>query len=279
MRAKGCTDVEAADPILVQQVRPESPKHKSNDTPPPESVAASSLLALATLATAVSSRPTLRTILPNLTAAPVITVGGINAGILPSSENKVRKMSHQEQIGKQNERKRKVVHAQAHARAITLVAKERALPKEVRQSTVQVIAQVKGEFRARSYGVTLSKNTINRYVQLGMVGMFPLARGYEGTMPRHAFDLLVLAVEAYIQINNVNSIVIERSQLIMAVNMCCGVPPSECSTKHSVFDRVMRSTNVSLNADVSPPIEERHLQWRTWPNLFQLLRNFQGLFG
>ena len=108
--------------------------------------------------------------------------------------------------------------------------------------------------------MTLSKNTINRYFQLGMVGTFPLARGYEGTMPRHAFNLHGLVVVSYIQINNVNSIVvIERSQLIMAVNTCCSVPPSECSTKHSVYDRVMRLTNVSLNADMSPPVEERRL--------------------
>ncbi len=191
-------------------------------------------------------------------------------------ERKVRKSSHQEQIGKQNERKRKVVHAQAHTRATTLIAKERALPKEVRRSTVQVIALVEGEFRAWGYGVTLSKNTINRYIQLGMVGTFPLARGYEGTMPRHAFDLRVLAVEAYIQINNVNIIVIKQSQLIMAVNTCCGVPPSECSTKHSVFDCVMRSTNVSLNADVLPPVKERHLRWMTWPNLFQWFEIFEA---
>jgi hypothetical protein len=52
-------------------------------------VAALSLLALATVAAA--ARPALRTITPNLTAAPVVTVGGINAGILPSPERKVRK--------------------------------------------------------------------------------------------------------------------------------------------------------------------------------------------
>jgi hypothetical protein len=75
-------------------------------------------------------------------------------------------------------------------------------------------------------------------------------------MPRHAFDLLVLAVESYIQISNVNSVVAEQKQLIMLVNMCCGVPPAECSSKHSVYDRVMRSTNVLLNADVSPPVND-----------------------
>ena len=141
MRAKGYTNVEAANRILIQQVRCESRPQKTNDTPRPESAAALLLLALAMVATAASSRPALRTITPNLTAAPVVTVGGINAGILPSPERKVRKTSHQEQNGKQNERKRKVVHAQAHARATTLLAKERALTKEVRL----------GGLRARSW--------------------------------------------------------------------------------------------------------------------------------
>ncbi len=157
-------------------MRRESQKNKSNDTPRPEPAAASSLLALATVASAASSRPALRTITPNLAAAPVVTVAGMNAGILPSPERKVRKMSHQEQIPKQNEKKRKAVHAQAHARATTLVAKERALPKENHRSTAQVIAQVEGEFRARGHGAMLNKTTINQYVQLGMIGTFPLAR-------------------------------------------------------------------------------------------------------
>jgi len=65
-------------------------------------------------------------------------------------------------------------------------------PKENCQTTAQVIAQVEGEFRAQGYGVTLSKNTINRYVALGMLGTFqPLVRGYKGMMPKHAFELLV----------------------------------------------------------------------------------------
>ena len=129
LRAKGYSDAEDADRILVQQVRRESQKNKSNNTSRLESAAVSSLLALATVATEASSRPALQTIMPNLTAASVVTVGGINAGILPSPERKVRKTSHQEQISKQNETKRKAVHAQAHVRATTLVAEERALPK------------------------------------------------------------------------------------------------------------------------------------------------------
>ena len=161
-------------------------------------------------------------------------VGGIDASILLSPERKVRKPSHQEQIGKQNKRKHKAVHDQAHACATTLVAKERMKPKENRRTTAQVIAQVEGEFRAPGYGVTLSKNTINWYVAHGMLGTFPLVRGYEGMMPNNAFQLIVLAVESFIQISNVNSIDATRSTLIMAVNTCCGVAPAECRAKQTL---------------------------------------------
>ena len=51
-----------------------------------------------------------------------------------------------------------------------------------------------------------------------MLGTFPLVRGYEGMMPKHAFELLVLAVESFVQISNVNSINAKRSTLMMAVN-------------------------------------------------------------
>ena len=200
---------------------------------------------------ATTARPALRLV------ARVIVVGGIDANILPSPKRKVQKTSHQEKIGKQNERKHKAVHAQAHARATTFVAEERMKPKENRQMTAQVIAQVEGEFRAWGYGVTLSKNTINWYVALGMLGTCPLIHGYKGMMPKHAFELFVLTVELSIQISNVNSVDGKRSTLMMAVNTCCGVVPAECRVKHSLYDQVMKSTKMWLNADVSPGVEER----------------------
>ena len=127
MRAKGYSDVEAADQILVQQVCRKSQKNKPKDNPCPKSAAALLLLALETFAR--MARLGLCTITPNPTAAPVVTVGGINAGIIPSLERKVKKTLHLEQIGKQNKRKRKAVHLQAHACTTTFVAKERAMPK------------------------------------------------------------------------------------------------------------------------------------------------------
>ncbi len=142
IRIKGYSPSEATDRALQMQVRCEAEKIKG----PADKVAAvSALLSLYSVAT--TARPALRTITPNLTVAPIVMVGGVNADILLSPQRKVRKTSHQEQIGKQNKRKRKAVHAQAHARATTIVAKERAMPKDDRQTTVQVIAQVEGEFR------------------------------------------------------------------------------------------------------------------------------------
>ncbi len=241
MKIKGYSPSEAADRSLQMQRR-EVDKITGEDIPgppaPPDEAdaAASALITLST--TANVGRPALRTI----TTVP--------AAVLPSPERKVRKTSHQEQIYKQNETKRKAVHTQAHARATTLVAEKRMKPKENRRTTAQAIASVEGGFRAQGYGVTLSKNTINRYVAHGMLGTFPLVRGYEGMMPKHSFQLLVLAVESFIQISNVNSIEAKQPMLMMAVNTCCGVAPAECRAKHSLYDRVMKSTNVLLNADV-----------------------------
>jgi hypothetical protein len=149
-------------------------------------------------------------IMPNQAAAPVLPVGGVNAGNLPSPEGKVQKMLHQEQIRKKNRSKRKAVHSQEHMRTTTLVAKERAKPKDICCTSAQVIQQVDGEFRVCWYGFSLSIPTINRYLVLGMVGMFPLARGYEGMMRPQASNILVLAAESFIQINQVIIVVVEQ---------------------------------------------------------------------
>jgi hypothetical protein len=107
------------------------------------------------------ARLVLKIIMPNQAAAPVFMVGGFDASILPSLERKVRKTLHQEQISKQNKSKRKAVHAQAHARTTTLIAKERAIPKDVRRTTLQVIQKVDGDFRVRGHGISLSIPMIN----------------------------------------------------------------------------------------------------------------------
>jgi len=102
-----------------------------------------------------------------------------------------------------------------------------------------VIKQVEGEFRAPGFGITLSKATINQYVHINsMIGTLPLVRGYEGLIPSHAFKLLVLAAESFMQINQVNSVIVPRQKIIMRVKELWGVT-SERKPKTSIFDRVM----------------------------------------
>ena len=93
-------------------------------------------------------------------------------------------------------------------------------------------------------------------------------------MPKHAFELLVLAVELFVQISNVNSIDAKWSMLMMAVNTCCGVAPAECRAKQSLYNRVMKSTIVLLNVDVSPAVK---LGCAFWTFFRSRLASFSGI--
>ena len=75
-----------------------------------------SLLTL--LSTANVGSAALATITPVPAAGPILAAAGVAA--LPSPPRKTRKTSHQEQIARQNERKRRAVQGQAHARRIAI---------------------------------------------------------------------------------------------------------------------------------------------------------------
>ena len=115
MRIKGYSQSEAADRSLQQQVRRETDKIKGEAVPGPSApaaaVAASALLTLSTTANVL--RPALQTINTVLEAVSVLPAAGVAA--LPSPPRNTQKTSHQEQIARQNKRKHRAVHAQAHA--------------------------------------------------------------------------------------------------------------------------------------------------------------------
>jgi len=115
----------------------------------------------------------------------------------------MQETSHQRQIDSQNGRKGKDAYALALSRVTTPVAAERNEEKENARPTATVIAQVEGEFNMCGFAVLLAKSTVNRYIQNDMVGSAPLARGYEGIIPKAIFKLLVLAVKSFIQIKQV----------------------------------------------------------------------------
>jgi hypothetical protein len=107
-----------------------------------------------------------------------------------------------------------------------------------------------------------------------MIGSAPLARGYEGIIPKAAFKLLVLAVESYIQIKQLNCEVIVRKQLLVVVNKMCGIASID-RIKENMLDRVMRSTPVSFDPIVALPVKERRLLWTTYDNLHTWFMSFK----
>ncbi len=141
MRIRGYSQSEAADRALQMQVHCKAEKIKGEaipGPPAPEAAAVSALLSL--LITANVGRVALAAITPVPAAGPILPAAGVAA--LPSLPRKMQKMSHQEQITRQNERKRRAIQGQAHVRAATLVAEERTKEKENRRMTAEVIEQV-----------------------------------------------------------------------------------------------------------------------------------------
>jgi hypothetical protein len=209
----------------------------------------------------------LRTILPeDNDGSPVLS--------LPSLPKKMRKASHQHQVDCQNKQKAKEAFVEALAQATMLVAAERGKEKEDSRLTLSIIKQVKGEFRAHSFEVSLIKPTVNHYVWSNMIGSAPLARGYERIIPKAVFKLLVLTVKLIIQMKQVNCKVIVQKQLLVLVNKMCEIKSVD-QIKENMLERVMRLMTVSFNITIAPPVEERRLHWTTYDNLHMWFMSFK----
>ena len=105
--------------------------------------------------------------------------------------------------------------------AMILVAAARE--KENHGPTRSILKQVERKFATRGNPVSVNIKIVNHHLQNGMVGCTPLKSGYEGVIPKAAFDLLVLAVELFIQIKRLNSKVIMRKQLLIVLNELRGI--------------------------------------------------------
>jgi len=259
MRAVGYSDEETQNRTLQMQVRRAMDKLNGggnvNGRPASASEVAVAASAMMTLATGVTNE-----------GGAVGTNTADNEIISPLK--KVRKTSHRVQIERQNQKKIKDIQGRAHRRATYLVAIERMKEVGNRLTTIQVIDLVVAEFKKSNptYTVSLSKSTINRYIQLGMQGEFPLMRGREGIVPKADFHLLVHAVESFIQINQVNSNVVHRKVLMALINAVCGIE-SLGEEKKTMLERVLRSTYVKLDATYALQVEEPRLRWLTRSNL------------
>ncbi len=95
-------------------------------------------------------------------------------------------------------------------------------------------------------------------------------------MPHAAFELLVIAAKSFIKIKGVNKDHIERNMLMIMFNELCGVTSSKGRVKENMFERVMRATNVLLNASVSPAVEDRCIRWTVYSNLLAWFVSFKA---
>ena len=144
LRVKGCSEDQAVNRTLQIQVRREVEKLKGNSS---ASAAATAMIMLSTTTTTIT--------MTTSTATTISTISSESLD-LPSPLKKTRKMSHQRQIYRQNERKAKEAYAQALARATTLIATERGKEKQENACPTQsIITKAEGEFRARGFEVSL----------------------------------------------------------------------------------------------------------------------------
>ncbi len=78
--------------------------------------------------------------------------------------------------------------------------------------------------------------------------------------------------QPHIQVVQVNSVSLERNEIICLINKCCGVVDKRgVQLKTSLFDHAMRATSISLNAAVTPPVKER-----LYSNLLTWFRNLRA---
>ena len=129
----------------------------------------------------------------------------------------------------------------------------------------EIINQVEEEFEACDYPLILPRSTINN-VANGHMGEFLAMQGMEGSISWQCFDVLVLTVESYMQISQVNGMALGSKIMTMMINECCRIELTSKRPIHTMQNRVMKVTMVLLNALVGTPIEERRVRWTTYVN-------------
>ena len=86
--------------------------------------------------------------------------------------------------------------------------------------------------------------------------------------------MLVLVVELFMQISQVNSVALGTTIMMMKINECCGIKLTSKRPNHTMHDCVMKATMVSLNVLIATPVEERRIRWTTYTNLLKWFQRF-----
>jgi len=119
------------------------------------------------------------------------------------------------------------------------------------------------------HGTKLNYRTVTRYVSSGMIGVSPMKKGPEGSVPNKILKSLVSAIESYIRINQGNGkgAAIERKQLVQTVNNVAAPLFVVPMYSRRLLQRILGCTDVMLSAGVQNIVEDRRIRWTTYSNL------------
>ena len=153
-----------------------------------------------------------------------------------------------------------------HKEATTRFAEEKS--KANGMSAQKVVDEVN-----KKYGTTLSRKTISDYVKNDMIGTSPVKKGSTHIIPNDVFQLLLIAYESYIRINQLNSTTFTcgRKSLTTIVNTIT----NNLYCSHFLFNKLLAESAVDFIAAVVSPVEERQLRWTMWSNLNQWFNNWE----
>ena len=105
------------------------------------------------------------------------------------------------------------------------------------------------------------------------IGTSPVKKGPTRTLPDDAFQLLLIAYESYIRINQLNSTTSTcgRKSLTRIINTVT----NNLYCIHFLFNKLLAESTVDFSAAVVLPVEEWRLRWTTWSNLNQWFNNWE----
>ncbi len=186
-----------------------------------------------------------------------------NHNLAPGAKE-IRFTAKQAQQNRVNNKKIKDKKKEALKEATRMYAAERSNNPTENKGKGKGAVKIAEEVN-KKYNTTLSGRTIMRYVANGMIGVSPLKMGPDGGVPEEHFKLLLLAVETYIRISQINGETSNNTATLLTKRINSTM--NNISKSSHLFQRVMRECAIDFKAGVSNPIEERRLRWTTFHNL------------
>ena len=167
----------------------------------------------------------------------------------------IRLTSSQAQKMRVNNKMLKDNYKMAFKEACILYSNERENGKSAQQCCDEV---------GKKYNTTISKRTVQHYVQHNKAGESP-RKGPDGGISPDIFKILVQAYESYVRIKQINAETAENSRNLLSKRVNNAMNTGK--TNDCLFQRIQRHCTAQFTASVSDRAEERRLKWTTYANI------------